>query len=212
VRHKGLLVTTQAPHADSFTIQTACAYLRCVCATFFAALAFLRELRNNGPEREAATKPPADGYFRIDYKRSALSRPRGMLRICSGFFHCRGKRPLLLPWSGTVCPQTVLRSLYGSHYKPLPRIHRWHWPDHARNDGSQIIKLVEHNRAQGIDLVRSTPRDRSHEGITPKSSMDGLRSKAQYQNNLKADLDGRIARQIKAPPSDAQAHPTKQNN
>ena len=187
VRHKGIWLRPRllmrlfsSPNLHAHTSDA------CVQA-FCAALASWRELRQTNPN----AKPPhrRRWYFRIEYKRSALSLKAGMLRLSNG----RGNAPLLLPWSWDL-PQTVVIRWTGSEYEALATyaIGAPIMPEEEAAEPDYQARRAE--QSAGIDLGEihaAVSHDGHHTHI-----MNGrlLRSKRQYQNKLKAGLDSRIAR------------------
>jgi putative transposase len=83
----------------------------CVQA-FFAALKSWREHRKSDPD----AKPPRKRkrYFRIEYKRSAMSLADERLRLSNG----KGNAPLLLAWPWDL-PQTVVIHWTGTEYEAI---------------------------------------------------------------------------------------------
>jgi putative transposase len=187
VRHKGIWLTPKLL-MRLFTSPKLHAHTSDACVqAFSAALASWRVLRQTDPN----AKPPRRRrwYFRIEYKRSALSLKEGMLRLSNG----RGNAPLLLPWSWDL-PQTVVIRWTGSEYEALATyaIGAPIMPEDDEEEPDYQARRAE--QSAGIDLGEihaAVSHDGHHTHI-----MNGrlLRSKRQYQNKLKAELDGRIAR------------------
>ena len=186
VRHKGIWLTPK--HLMRlFTSPKLHAHTSDACVqAFSAALASWREHCHTDPN----AKPPhrRRWYFRIEYKRSALSLNEGMLRLSNG----RGNAPLLLPWPWDL-PQTVVIRWTGSEYEALATyvIGALIMPE---NEDEPDYQTRQAEQSVGIDLGEihaAVSHDGQHTHI-----MNGrfLRSKRQYQNKLKAELDSRIAR------------------
>ncbi len=153
--------------------------------SFFAGLDSWREHRKTDP----TTRPPhkRKWYFKVEYKRSALSLKDGYLRLSNG----RGNDPLVLPWPWEL-PQTVVIHWTGEQYEALAT-YRLCGPDRPEGDElDQQERQAQHSA--GIDLGE----------IHPAVSCDGtqthllngrlLRSKRQYQNKLKEHLAKQIDR------------------
>src|SRR5205807_5201776 len=83
----------------------------CVQA-FFAGLNSWRERRKSDP----SAKPPRKRkwYFRIEYKRTAMSLKDGVLRLSNG----KGNAPLVLDWPWEL-PQTVVIHWTGEQYEAI---------------------------------------------------------------------------------------------
>jgi len=173
VRHKGIwlkpkhlmrLYTSKKLHAHT---ADACVQ------SFFAALASWREHRTTDP----TARPPRrrKWYFRVEYKRSALSLKDGQLRLSNG----KGNAPVLLDWPHEL-PQTVVIHWTGKEYEAIAT-----YQVEARG-------VPVGDKVAGIDLGEI------HQAV----SYDGeqtiilngrlLRSKRQYQNKLKAKLSAKI--------------------
>lgn len=173
VRHKNLwlkpkhlmrLFTSKKLHAHTADA--------CVQA-FFAALKSWREHRKTDP----TARPPRrrKWYFRIEYKRSAMSLKDGLLRLSNG----KGNEPLTLDWPWEL-PQTVVIHWTGKEYEALATYQ------------VEAKGVPVGDKVAGIDLGEV------HQAV----SYDGeqtiilngrfLRSKRQYQNKLKAKLQARI--------------------
>jgi putative transposase len=80
--------------------------------SFFAALKSWRERRKTDP----TAKPPHKRrwYFRIEYKRSAMSLKDGRLRLSNG----KGNEPLVLDWQWEL-PQTIVIHWTGTEYEAI---------------------------------------------------------------------------------------------
>jgi len=145
----------------------------CVQA-FFAALKSWREHRKTDP----TAKPPRKRkwYFRIEYKRTAMSLKDGVLKLSNG----KGNKPLVLEWPWEL-PQTVVIHWTGAEYEAIAT-YKQEQPQ-ARPQGEQVagIDLGE------IHMAVSHDGERTH-------ILNGrlLRSKVQYRNKLQAELNSRI--------------------
>jgi putative transposase len=156
--------------------------------SFFAGLASWRERRKTDPN----AKPPKrrKWYFKVEYKRSALSLKDGQLRLSNG----RGNDPLVLEWSWPL-PQTVVIHWTGEQYEALAtyQLYGPEQPETPEPDEAQRrAKTVA-----GIDLGEvqmAVSHDGQHMHI-----LNGrlLRSKRQYQNKLKEHLSKKIDRKKK---------------
>jgi putative transposase len=117
VRHKGIWLhpshLMRWHTSDQLHAHTADA---CVQA-FFASLKSWRKRRKTDP----TARPPRrrKWYFRIEYKRSAMSFKGGTLRLSNG----QGNEPLLLNWPWGL-PQTVVIRWTGTEYEALAT-YRW---------------------------------------------------------------------------------------
>jgi putative transposase len=188
VRHKGLwlkpkhlmrLIPTDPEHQlHAHSVDAA-------IQSFFAGLSSWRERRQADPN----AKPPRrrKWYFKLEYKRSALSLEDGRLRLSNG----RGNEPLLIPWPWPL-PQTVVIHWTGEQYEALATYLLFgpDLPDREDEDEQQRRKLL----SAGIDLGEIHPAV-SHDG-THTHILNGrlLRSKRQYQNKLKEHFSKRIDR------------------
>jgi putative transposase len=174
VRHKGIwlkpkhlmrLFTSQKVHAHTADA--------CVQA-FFASLNSWRERKKAG---DTSAKPPRKRrwYFRIEYKRSAMKLKEGQLRLSNG----KGNAPLMLDWPWEL-PQTVVIHWTGNEYEAIAT---YQVEAQAEPIGEKIA---------GIDLGeihQAVAFDGEHVLL-----LNGrlLRSKRQYQNQLKAPLQAKI--------------------
>jgi putative transposase len=81
-----------------------------VVQSFFAALATWRERRKSDP----AAKPPRrrKHYYRVQWKRRAITIKKGMLHLANG----RGQAPLVVPWRWGV-PCQVEMGWDGTQYE-----------------------------------------------------------------------------------------------
>ena len=150
----------------------------CVQA-FFASLTSWRERRKTDP----SARPPHKRrrYFRIEYKRSAMSLKDGRLRLSNG----RGNEPLVLDWRWEL-PQTVVIHWTGTQYEAI-----------ATYKQEQSIAQPQGEKVAGIDLGEvhmAASHDGEHTHI-----LNGrlLRSKVQYRNKLQAELNSRIDGRMK---------------
>ena len=179
VRHKGIWL--QPKHLMRlFTSEKLHAHTSDACVqAFFAGLKSWRERRKTDP----TAKPPRKRkwYFRVEYKRSAMSLKDGLLRLSNG----KGNEPLILDWPWEL-PQTVVIHWTGTQYEALATYKQ------------EEPQLKPHgNNVAGIDLGEihmAVSHDGAHTHI-----LNGrlLRSKRQYRNKLIADLDSRISRKKK---------------
>jgi putative transposase len=174
VRHKGIWLkpkhlmrwhTSNKLHAHTADA--------CVQA-FFASLKSWRERKKAG---DPTAKPPHKRrwYFRIEYKRSAMSLKDGQLRLSNG----KGNAPLILDWPWEL-PQTVVIHWTGKGYEALAT---YQIEAQAEPIGEKVA---------GIDLGEI------HQAVAYDGEqfliLNGrlLRSKRQYQNKLKATLQAKI--------------------
>jgi putative transposase len=148
--------------------------------SFFAGLASWRARRKTDPH----AKPPKrrKWYFKVEYKRSAMSLKDGVLRLSNG----RGNDPLLLPWPYPL-PQTVVIHWTGTQYEAIAT-YTLAGPDVPEEIHAQDSRIA------GIDLGEVQIAV-SHDG-EQTHLLNGrlLRHKRQYQNKLKEHLAKRIAR------------------
>jgi putative transposase len=179
VRHKGLWL--KGKHLMRWHTSTKLhAHTADACVqAFFASLKSWRERRKTHP----AAKPPRrrKWYFRIEYKRSAMSLKDGHLSLSNG----RSNDPLVLDWPWEL-PQTVVIHWTGMQYEALAT-YKQVQPDIAPVG----------DKLAGIDLGEvhvAVAHDGEHTHI-----LNGrfLRSKRQYQNKLKAKLASKIDRKKK---------------
>lgn len=145
----------------------------CVQA-FFAGLKSWRERRKTDP----TAKPPRKRkwYFRIEYKRTAMSLKDGILKLSNG----RGNAHLVLEWSWEL-PQTVVIHWTGTEYEAIATY---------KQEEAQASPIG--TKVTGIDLGEihmAVSHDGEHTHI-----LNGrlLRSKRQYRNKLIAELDAKI--------------------
>src|SRR5260370_40991624 len=83
----------------------------CVQA-FFASLTSWRK-RKKSVDPDAHPPRRRKWYFRVEYKRSAMSLKNGQLRLSNG----KGNDPLVLEWPWDL-PQTVVIHWTGTQYEP----------------------------------------------------------------------------------------------
>src|SRR5713101_594120 len=175
VRHKGIWLKPKHLMrwypSDKLHAHTADA---CVQA-FFASLKSWRERKKAG---SPDAKPPRKRkwYFRIEYKRSAMVRKFGMLRLSNG----RGNEPLVLNWPWEL-PVTVVIHWTGTQYEVI-----------ATYEQQRAYGPFPVGKVAGIDLGEvhmAVSHDGEHTHI-----LNGryLRSKVQYRNQLQAKLNSRI--------------------
>jgi putative transposase len=150
----------------------------CVQA-FFAALKSWREHRKSDPD----AKPPRKRkrYFRIEYKRSAMSLADERLRLSNG----KGNDPLLLMWPWDL-PQTVVIHWTGTEYEAI-----------ATYTEARPYGPFPPGEVAGIDLGEIHMAV-AHDG-TATHILNGrlLRSKVQYRNKVQAELNSRIDGRMK---------------
>lgn len=180
VRHKGLwlkpkhlmrLFTSNKLHAHTSDA--------CVQA-FFASLKSWRARKKAG---DPHAKPPRKRkwYFRIEYKRSAMSLHDGKLRLSNG----KGNEALTLDWPWEL-PQTVVIHWTGQDYEAIatyalfgPELPEgWSPPETSKVAG---IDLGEVHQAVAYDGEQVFILNGRH-----------LRATRQYQNKLKARLQAKI--------------------
>jgi putative transposase len=150
----------------------------CVQA-FFASLKSLRERRKVDPRAKPLHKRRR--YFRIEYKRSAMSLKDGLLRLSNG----KGNDPLVLDWPWEL-PQTVVIHWTGTQYEAI-----------ATYKQEEPMDAPPGNKVAGIDLGE-VHMAVSHDG-EQTYILNGrlLRSKVQYRNKLQAKLNSRIDGRMK---------------
>jgi putative transposase len=180
VRHKGLWLkpkhlmrwhTSNKLHAHT---ADACVQ------TFFASLKSWRERKKAG---DPDAKPPRKRkrYFRMEYKRSAMSLKEGKLRLSNG----KGNDPLVLEWPWDL-PQTVVIHWTGTQYEAI-----------ATYQQEQPYGPFPPGKVAGVDLGE-VQMAVAHDGIETHL-LNGrlLRSKVQYRNKLQAKLNSRIDGRMK---------------
>jgi putative transposase len=146
---------------------------------FFASLKSWRERKKAG---DPDVKPPhkRKRYFRIEYKRSAMARKSGMLRLSNG----KGNAPLVLPWPWEL-PNTLIIHWTGTQYEAIATY------------VAGIQAQPQGEKVAGIDLGE-VHMAAAHDG-TETHILNGrlLRSKVQYRNKLQATLNSRIDGKMK---------------
>ncbi len=178
VRHKGLWLKKK--HLQRlFTSPKLHAHTSDACVeAFFASLASWRERRKTDP----TAHPPRrrKWYFRIEYKRSAMSLKDGKLRLSNG----KGNDPLVLDWPWET-PKTVVIHWTGIQYEAIAT---YEVEPHASARGSKVagIDLGEIHMAVSHDGVQTHILNGRH-----------LRSKRQYRNKLQEHLSRKIDRKKK---------------
>ena len=180
VRHKGIWLKPKhlmRRHTSSkLHAHTADA---CVQA-FFAALKSWRERKKAG-DPDAHPPRKRKWYFRIEYKRSAMSLKDGVLSLSNG----RGNAPLILSWPWEL-PQTVVIHWTGTQYEAI-----------ATYKQEPLHGPFLPGKVAGIDLGEIHMAV-SHDG-TETHILNGrlLRSKVQFRNKLQATLNSRIDGRMK---------------
>ncbi len=175
VRHKGIWLKEK--HLKGlFTSHKLHAHTSDACVeAFFASLKSWRE-RKKADDPDAHPPRRRKWYFRIEYKRSAMSLKDGKLRLSNG----RGNAPLILDWAWDL-PQTVVIHWTGTQYEAI-----------ATYKQEQPVAQPQGEKVAGIDLGEvhmAVSHDGEHTHI-----LNGrlLRSKRQYRNKLQAKLNSRI--------------------
>jgi putative transposase len=147
--------------------------------SFFAALKSWRERRKTDP----TAKPPHKRrwYFRIEYKRSAMSLKDGRLRLSNG----KGNEPLVLDWQWEL-PQTIVIHWTGTEYEAIATYKQEAAAIRAKGEKVAGIDLGE------IHIAVAHDGEQTH-------LLNGrlLRSKVQYRNKLQAELKSQIDRKKK---------------
>jgi putative transposase len=179
VRHKGIWLKKK--HLQRlFTSPKLHAHTSDACVeAFFASLKSWRERRKTDP----TAKPPhkRKWYFRVEYKRSAMSLKDGVLRLSNG----KGNEPLILNWPWEL-PQTVVIHWMGTEYEAI-----------ATYKQEEPQAAPQGEKVAGIDLGEihmAVSHDGEHTHI-----LNGrlLRSKRHYRNKLMAELESKISRKKK---------------
>ncbi len=180
VRHKGIWLKEK--HLKRlFTSHKLHAHTSDACVeAFFASLKSWRERKKQG-DPDAHPPRRRKWYFRIEYKRSAMSLVDGCLRLSNG----KGNAPLILAWPHEL-PQTVVIHWTGTEYEAI-----------ATYKQEQSEAMPQGEKVAGIDLGE-VHMAVSHDG-EQTHILNGrlLRSKVQYRNTLQAELNSRIDRQMK---------------
>ena len=180
VRHKGIWLKEK--HLKRlFTSHKLHAHTADACVeAFFASLKSWRERKKAG-DPDAHPPRRRKWYFRIEYKRSAMTLKDGKLRLSNG----KGNVPLILDWPWEL-PQTVVIHWTGTQYEAI-----------ATYKQEQALDLPQGEKVAGVDLGEihmAVSHDGEHTHI-----LNGrlLRSKVQYRNKLQAELNSRIAGRMK---------------
>jgi len=180
VRHKGIWLKEK--HLKRlFTSHKLHAHTSDACVeAFFASLKSWRE-RKKADDPDAHPPRRRKWYFRIEYKRSAMSLKDSKLRLSNG----RGNAPLILDWAWDL-PQTVIIHWTGTQYEAI-----------ATYKQEQPVAQPQGEKVAGIDLGEvhmAVSHDGEHTHI-----LNGrlLRSKRQYRNKLQAKLNSRIDGRMK---------------
>ncbi len=180
VRHKGIWLKEK--HLKRlFTSKKLHAHTADACVeAFFAGLKSWRERKKAG-NPDAHPPRRRKWYFRIEYKRSAMSLKDGKLRLSNG----KGNTPLILDWPWEL-PQTVVIHWTGTQYEAI-----------ATYKQEQSIRQPQGKKVAGIDLGE-VHMAVAHDG-TETHILNGrlLRSKVQYRNKLQAELNSRIDGRMK---------------
>jgi putative transposase len=180
VRHKGIWLKEK--HLKRlFTSKKLHAHTADACVeAFFASLKSWRERKKAG-DPDAHPPRRRKWYFRIEYKRSAMSLSDGRLRLSNG----KGNTPLILDWAWEL-PQTVVIHWTGTEYEAI-----------ATYKQELALAVPQGEKVAGVDLGEIHMAV-SHDG-TETHILNGrlLRSKVQYRNKLQAELNGRIDGRMK---------------
>jgi putative transposase len=180
VRHKGIWLKEK--HLKRlFSSKKLHAHTADACVeAFFAGLKSWRERRRAG-DPDAHPPRRRKWYFRIEYKRSAMSFKDGRLRLSNG----KGNAPLVLDWPHEL-PQTVVIHWTGTEYEAI-----------ATYKQEQAQAQPTGEKVAGIDLGE-VHMAVSHDGMHTHI-LNGrlLRSKVQYRNKLQAELGSRIDGRMK---------------
>ena len=176
VRHKGIWLkpshlmrwhTSKQLHAHTADA--------CVQASF-ASLKSWRTRRKTDPDAHPPRRRRS--FFRIEYKRSAMSLGEGSLRLSNG----QGNEPLVLAWPWEL-PQTVVIHWTGKQYEAIATY---------KQEEAQTSPLGE--KVAGIDLGEihmAVTHDGEHTHIPNGRS---LRARRQCQHKLKEHLSKKIKR------------------
>jgi putative transposase len=169
VRHKGIWLKEK--HLKRlFTSRMLHAHTADACVeAFTASLKSWRERKKAG-DPDAHPPRRRKWYFRIEYKRSAMSLKDGRLRLSNG----KGNVPLVLDWPHEI-PQTVVIHWTGMQYEAI-----------ATYKQEQPLAVVQGDQVAGVDLGEvhmAVSHDGKHTHI-----LNGrlLRSKVRYRNKLQA--------------------------
>jgi putative transposase len=178
-RHKGIWLKEK--HLNRlFTSHKLHAHTSDACVeAFFANLKSWRE-RKKADDPDAHPPRRRKWYFRIEYKRSAMSLKDGKLRLSNG-----RNAPLILDWAWDL-PQTVVIHWTGTQYEAI-----------ATYKQEQPVAQLQGEKVAGIDLGE-VHMAVSHDGeYTHILNGRLLRSKRQYRNKLQAKLNSRIDGRMK---------------
>ena len=180
VRHKG--VWLKPKHLMRWhTSKNLHAHTADACIqAFFASLKSWRERKKAG-DPDAHPPRRRKWYFRIEYKRSAMSLKDGKLRLSNG----KGNEPLVLDWHWEL-PKTVVIHWTGTEYEAI-----------ATYEQECSYGPFAPGEVAGVDLGEIHMAV-SHDG-EQTHILNGryLRSKVQYRNKLQADLNSRIDGRMK---------------
>ncbi len=146
---------------------------------FFASLKSWRERKKLG-DPDAHPPRKRKWYFRIEYKRSAMSLADGTLRLSNG----KGNDPFVLDWPWDL-PKTIVIHWTGTQYEAIAT---YEVEPHASARGSKVagIDLGEIHMAVSHDGEQTHILNGRH-----------LRSKRQYRNKLGEHLSKKIDRKKK---------------
>jgi putative transposase len=179
VRHKGIWLKEK--HLKRlFSSKKLHAHTADACVeAFIAGLKSWRERRKEDPNANPPHK--RKWYFRIEYKRSAMSLADGKLRLSNG----KGNAPLILDWRWEL-PQTVVIHWTGKEYEAL-----------ATYCLGEARGKPQGEKVAGVDLGE-VHMAVSHDG-EQTHILNGrfLRSKVHYRNKLQAELNSRIDGRMK---------------
>ncbi len=180
VRHKGIWLKEK--HLKRlFTSKKLHAHTADACVE--ACIAGMKSWRERKKAGDPDAHPPRrrKWYFRIEYKRSAMSLKDGKLRLSNG----KGNAPLILDWRWEL-PQTMVIHWTGTEYEAI-----------ATYKQEQSLLQPQGEKVAGIDLGE-VHMAVAHEG-TETHILNGrlLRSKVQYRNKLQAELNSRIDGRMK---------------
>ena len=142
VRHKGIWLKEK--HLKRlFTSKKLHAHTADACVeAFFAGLKSWRERKKAG-NPDAHPPRRRKWYFRIEYKRSAMSLKDGKLRLSNG----KGNAPLILDWPWEL-PQTVVIHWTGTQYEAI-----------ATYKQEQSLRQPQGKKVAGIDLGEVVRRE-----------------------------------------------------
>jgi putative transposase len=157
--------------------------------SFYAGLSSWRERRKT----DSTARPPRKRkwFFRVEYKRSAMSLKEGKLRLSNG----KDNAPLLLDWAWEL-PKTVVIHWTGSHYEAIAT-YQLAGPDLPENFFADLPEDRRARKSAGIDLGEvqmAASHDGEHSSIANGRE---LRTKKQYRNKLLEHLTKKIDRKKK---------------